>query len=109
MSTADMKLDERRWAMLESRTTTAEETFFYAVKTTRIYCRSACSAKRPLRENVAFFDSISDAEAAGFRPCKRCRPDGQSLSQDHAAIVAEVCRLIETSSKVPSLDELAAS
>ena len=51
--------------------------FIYAVKTTGIYCRPGCPSRRPKRENVIFFDRARDAAAAGFRPCKRCRPDAQ--------------------------------
>lgn len=49
--------------------------FFYAVKSTGIFCRPSCPSKKPLRENVRFFKTASDAKTAGFRPCKRCRSD----------------------------------
>ena len=49
--------------------------FFYAVKSTGIFCRPSCQSKKPLRENVCFFKSALDAKTAGFRPCKRCRSD----------------------------------
>lgn len=49
--------------------------FFYAVKSTGIFCRPSCQSKKPLRENVRFFKNAADAKAAGFRPCKRCRSD----------------------------------
>lgn len=49
--------------------------FFYAVKSTGIFCRPSCPSKKPLRENVCFFKNADDAKAAGFRPCKRCRSD----------------------------------
>ena len=49
--------------------------FFYAVKSTGIFCRPSCKSKKPLRENVRFFKNAAEARAAGFRPCKRCRSD----------------------------------
>jgi len=52
--------------------------FFYAVTTTGVFCRPACTSRRPLRENVRFFASVDEARAAGFRPCRRCRPNAAS-------------------------------
>lgn len=49
--------------------------FFYTVKTTGIFCRPSCASRTPLPENIAYFDTKQQAQAAGFRPCKRCRPD----------------------------------
>ena len=49
--------------------------FFYAVKTVGVYCRPSCKSRTPLRKNVRFFETNENAEKAGFRPCKRCRPD----------------------------------
>ena len=59
--------------------------FFYAVTTTGVFCRPSCASRRPLRANVRFFRSAAEAQAAGFRPCKRCRPShcmGQPFGQD---------------------------
>jgi AraC family transcriptional regulator of adaptative response/methylated-DNA-[protein]-cysteine methyltransferase len=63
---------EAAWSQLLSRDAAA--TFFYAVSTTGVFCRPGCSSRRPLRANVRFFRSAEEARAAGFRPCKRCRP-----------------------------------
>ena len=63
---------ERAWRQIQSRDPGA--TFFYAVKTTGVFCKPSCSSRRPLRGNVRFFDTAGEAEAAGFRPCQRCRP-----------------------------------
>jgi AraC family transcriptional regulator of adaptative response/methylated-DNA-[protein]-cysteine methyltransferase len=60
------------------------------------------------RENVRFHRSCADAERAGFRPCKRCKPNGKSVAEEHAAKVARLCRILEESDTVPSLEELAA-
>ena len=78
-----------------------------AVETTGIYCRPSCPARRPKRENVRFFATAAEAERAGFRPCKRCKPNEPSLVQQHAEKVKEACRLIETAEAEPKLDDLA--
>ena len=83
--------------------------FFYSVETTGVYCRPSCPARRPKRDNVRFHDTAEDAERAGFRPCKRCKPDQPSLAEHHAEKVAEACRLIETAEEEPKLDDLAAA
>ncbi|MET0442175.1 MAG: bifunctional DNA-binding transcriptional regulator/O6-methylguanine-DNA methyltransferase Ada, partial [Casimicrobiaceae bacterium] len=76
-------------------------------KTTGVYCRPSCAARTARPENVTFYPTAADAERAGFRPCKRCKPDQPSLAEQHAARVAELCRLIENAEHVPSLEELA--
>jgi AraC family transcriptional regulator of adaptative response/methylated-DNA-[protein]-cysteine methyltransferase len=81
--------------------------FFYSVKTAGVYCRPSCAARTARPENVAFHLSAADAERAGFRPCKRCKPDQPSLAERQAAKVAELCRFIESAAEIPSLDELA--
>jgi AraC family transcriptional regulator of adaptative response/methylated-DNA-[protein]-cysteine methyltransferase len=81
--------------------------FYCCVVTTGIYCRPSCPARRPKRANVRFHDTAAEAEAAGFRPCKRCKPDELPLAEQHAGKVAEACRLIETAEVEPSLDALA--
>ena len=65
---------EAAWRQVLSRDPAAS--FFYAVTTTGVFCRPNCTSKRPLRGNVRFFPSAEAARAAGFRPCKRCRPGG---------------------------------
>jgi AraC family transcriptional regulator of adaptative response/methylated-DNA-[protein]-cysteine methyltransferase len=65
--------DERRWTAVAGRDKKADGVFFYAVWTTGVYCRPSCPG-RPKRENVAFHATCEDAERAGFRACKRCRP-----------------------------------
>jgi len=68
-------LGDPRWATLISRDTAADGRFFYSVKTTGVYCRPSCAARLPRPENVRFHATAADAEQAGFRACKRCRPD----------------------------------
>lgn len=89
--------DAARWAAVLGRDPAADAAFRYAVRSTGIYCRPSCSARRPLRANVAFFAGAAEAEAAGFRPCRRCRPNGESPGEAMADRLAAACRLIETS------------
>jgi AraC family transcriptional regulator of adaptative response/methylated-DNA-[protein]-cysteine methyltransferase len=97
-----------RWAALRARDPRADGTFYYAVKTTGVYCRPSCAARPARPENVSFHPTRADAERAGFRPCRRCKPDQPSLPERRAAQVAEVCRFIEAHDQIPSLETLAA-
>jgi AraC family transcriptional regulator of adaptative response/methylated-DNA-[protein]-cysteine methyltransferase len=101
--------DDQRWEAVQHRDRSADGRFFYAVVTTGVYCRPSCAARLPRRENVRFHTTRAAAERAGFRPCKRCRPDAEGLAEQHAAAVAKACRLIETAETLPNLDELAAA
>jgi len=96
-----------RWAAIVARNPAADGQFFYSVKTTGVYCRPSCAARPARPENVRFHLSCADAERAGFRPCKRCKPNQPPLAEQHAAKVAEICRLIEAAETAPALDELA--
>src|SRR5205807_9190273 len=99
--------DDACWKAVKRRDRAADGTFFYSVRTTGVYCRPSCAARLARRENVQFHETCADAERAGFRPCKRCRPN--ESTDRHAAAVAQVCRLIEGADEVPSLDALAKS
>ena len=99
--------DAARWAAVTSRDAAADGVFFYSVRSTGVYCRPSCAARPAKRENVAFHASCAAAEAAGFRPCKRCKPDQPPLAEQRAALVARACRLIEAGEEMPDLDELA--
>ena len=96
-----------RWAAVVARDPRANGQFFYSVKTTGVYCRPSCAARSARLENVEFHATAADAERAGFRPCKRCKPEQLPLAGQHAATVAELCRLIETSEQAPTLEQLA--
>ena len=100
----DRVSDEHLWDQVLHRQTNTD--FLYAVTTMGVYCRPACPSPRPLRKNARFFRSPSEAEAAGFRACKRCDPKGE-----RAAIAREVVRdasaCIEASEDMPSLEVLA--
>ncbi|HEY6281732.1 MAG TPA: bifunctional DNA-binding transcriptional regulator/O6-methylguanine-DNA methyltransferase Ada [Burkholderiales bacterium] len=100
-------VSDPRWAALVARDPKADGKFFYSVKTTGVYCRPSCAARTARPENVEFHLTAADAERAGFRPCKRCKPNQPSLAEQHAAKVAELCRLIENAEQVLSLEELA--
>jgi AraC family transcriptional regulator, regulatory protein of adaptative response / methylated-DNA-[protein]-cysteine methyltransferase len=101
--------DDERWAAVLSRDSRGDGVFYYSVLTTGVYCRPSCAARQPRRENVRFHSSCAAAEKAGYRPCKRCRPDGVGLRDRRAAAVAQACRLIETAEEPPGLKALAAA
>jgi AraC family transcriptional regulator of adaptative response/methylated-DNA-[protein]-cysteine methyltransferase len=96
-----------RWAAVVAHDAAADGQFFYSVKSTGVYCRPSCGARRPRPENVAFHATAADAERAGFRPCKRCRPDQPARNEQQAAKVAEVCRFIQNADETPTLNALA--
>src|SRR5712671_4662524 len=108
-ATATFATDEARWEAVKRRDRAADGAFYYSVRTTGVYCRPSCGARLPRRENAAFHKTCADAERAGFRPCKRCRPNEPTLAETHAAVVARACRLIEEAEEAPSLDALAQS
>lgn len=100
--------DDDRWTAVVARDKSADGAFVYSVRTTGVYCRPGCPARTPRRENVRFHDTCADAEHAGFRACRRCRPQGESTDEQHAAVVARACRVIESAVRKPVLSDLAA-
>ncbi len=107
---AAKSLDERRWQAVVARDKAADGTFYTAVATTGIYCRPSCSARQPLRKNVSFYSTSAEAVAAGYRACKRCKPDApaDAVAYDpNAAKVTAACRMIEAAETPPRLDTLA--
>jgi AraC family transcriptional regulator of adaptative response/methylated-DNA-[protein]-cysteine methyltransferase len=98
---------DARWQSIVARDKDADGKFFYSVGTTGVYCRPSCAARLPRPENVRFHASTTDAERAGFRACKRCKPTGLSLTAANTAKIEKVCRLIERSEETPSLEKLA--
>jgi AraC family transcriptional regulator of adaptative response/methylated-DNA-[protein]-cysteine methyltransferase len=98
--------DEDRWAAVLRRDRSADGVFLFCVRTTGVYCRPSCGARSPRRENVEFYATCEEAERAGFRPCKRCKPNQPSLAVQHAAAIEKACRAIEESPDPPSLDDL---
>jgi AraC family transcriptional regulator of adaptative response/methylated-DNA-[protein]-cysteine methyltransferase len=90
------KRDASRWEAVAARDRAMDGVFFYAVLSTGIYCRPSCPSKRPRRENVVFFRVREAAEQAGFRACKRCKPDAIHQVDPNAQLVEKVCRYIDT-------------
>jgi len=99
-------LRDPRWAAVVARDSRADGTFYYSVATTGVYCRPSCASRQANPKNVRFHRTTSDAERAGFRACRRCKPDQPSLEQLHAAKVAAICRVIEAAEETPSLAAL---
>lgn len=99
--------DDARWAAVVRRDAGADGQFYYSVSTTGVYCRPSCTSRLARRENVRFHATRADAEQAGYRPCKRCRPDQPSLTEQYATMVAAACRQIENAETAPDLDTLA--
>ncbi|MFZ0694057.1 MAG: bifunctional DNA-binding transcriptional regulator/O6-methylguanine-DNA methyltransferase Ada [Alphaproteobacteria bacterium] len=99
--------DDARWQAVLHRDRAADGAFVYAVRSTGVYCRPSCAARLPRRENVSFHANCGAAEAAGFRSCKRCRPKEVALAERQAAAIAKVCRRIEQTEEMPTLDTLA--
>lgn len=100
---------EARWDAVRRRDPDADGWFLYSVSTTGVVCRPSCSARPALPAHVAFHDTLARAEAAGFRPCKRCRPDLPPRAERDAALVARACREIVEAETPPPLAELAAT
>jgi AraC family transcriptional regulator of adaptative response/methylated-DNA-[protein]-cysteine methyltransferase len=99
--------DEARWEAVRARDRRADGAFYYSVRTTGVYCRPSCAARLARRENVRFHATREAAAHAGFRPCRRCRPESTGLAEERAEAVARACRLIETAEEAPSLEALA--
>jgi AraC family transcriptional regulator, regulatory protein of adaptative response / methylated-DNA-[protein]-cysteine methyltransferase len=99
--------DESRWQALVRRDRAGDGVFYYSVRTTGVYCRPSCPARLAKRANVRFYTTCAQAERAGFRPCKRCRPNGVSLAERQQDAVARACRLIEDADDAPNLTILA--
>ncbi len=113
MATVSLDADQAtecdpRWAAVVARDPAADGRFFYSVRTTGVYCRPSCAARFANPKNVRFHANTTDAEAAGFRPCKRCKPDRPPLERQHAALVAASCHAIEMAETMPPLATLSA-
>jgi len=99
--------DADRWRAVTERDARADGAFWYSVRTTGVYCRPSCGARPAKRANVAFHATREAAERAGFRPCKRCRPELPSLADRRAHAMAAACRTIEGAEEPPDLATLA--
>ena len=109
LSDSAFSSDGQRWKALLHRDQQADGGFLYGVRSTGVYCRPTCASRLPNRENVVFFTSFSEAEEAGFRPCKRCSPREASARTHHTRAIIRACKLIEESEEHPRLENLAAA
>ncbi len=99
--------DAARWAAIFARDESADDSFVFSVRSTGIYCRPSCPARHAKPANIAFHATCEEAEAAGFRPCKRCKPNEVSRAARQSKAVELACRLIEQSETPPNLETLA--
>lgn len=97
---------DEAWAAVLGRDPLADGRFVYAVSTTGIYCRPVCPSRRPRRENVSFFPDPPAAEAAGYRPCRRCRPERQGTSPSVACVERARAYLDARLEETVTLEEL---
>ncbi len=86
--------DAERWRVVEGRSTLADGRFFYGVRTTGVFCRPSCASRLPRRENVEFFETTEAARTAGYRACKRCRPESSMPKDGTVKALVEACRLL---------------
>jgi AraC family transcriptional regulator of adaptative response/methylated-DNA-[protein]-cysteine methyltransferase len=108
-ATTTQDAEAERWDAVRRRDRAMDGRFVYAVATTGVYCRPSCAARPARRENVSFFADGAAATRAGYRACKRCRPDGPGRAEEQAAAIARACRLIDAAEAPPPLAELAAA
>jgi AraC family transcriptional regulator of adaptative response/methylated-DNA-[protein]-cysteine methyltransferase len=93
----------RQWQQVLERDARADGQFFYAVRSTGIYCRPSCPSRRPARKNVSFFPTAAAAEQAGYRPCKRCEPDRATPRPDpQAAVIAAAAEYLTAHASEPT-------
>jgi AraC family transcriptional regulator, regulatory protein of adaptative response / methylated-DNA-[protein]-cysteine methyltransferase len=96
-----------RWSAVMRKDKSADGSFFYGVKTTGVFCRPSCAARPAKAENISFYDDIAAAVEAGYRACKRCKPDQQSSDQRLADLIIDSCRFIDQCDEAPTLGQLA--
>lgn len=109
METAAYRHDTERWDAVVARDRAARDAFRYAVCTTGVYCRPGCASRLPRRDNVEFFDTPAAAERAGYRPCRRCRPQDDGGHDPRHETIAAACRRLEREQPPPAAAELAAA
>lgn len=107
VSSSAFKPDENRWNAIVNRDRNVDGIFFYAVKTTGVFCRPSCSSRLPNRENVECFDTCKEATSAGYRPCKRCNPTAETKNKETEQKIIDACRSIEQSDTPLKLNDLA--
>jgi AraC family transcriptional regulator of adaptative response/methylated-DNA-[protein]-cysteine methyltransferase len=92
--TTTCESDAARWANVQAHDKSADGKFFYAVKTTGVFCRPSCPARPAKRENVTFYTTAAEAEAAGYRPCLRCHPLAVEGRDPHTSLMQDMARYI---------------
>src|SRR5947208_13144316 len=83
--------EEGQWSAVLGRDRAFDGQFVYAVRSTGVYCRPSCPSRRPHRDRVEFFDRAAEARAAGFRPCRRCRPDEDATTDPWVDKIRRAC------------------
>jgi len=108
-TTISAAIEQQCWQAVTERDAHYDGTFVFAVRTTGVYCRPSCPARRPKPENVEFFAAPHAAEDAGFRACRRCHPQHAAPPEPNAALIAQVCRYLQAHADAPpTLDALGA-
>jgi AraC family transcriptional regulator of adaptative response/methylated-DNA-[protein]-cysteine methyltransferase len=100
--------DEERWEAVLRRDPAFDGKFLFAVRTTGVYCRPSCASRAAKRENVSFYATAEAAQRAGYRACKRCRPDRLGAPDPKVEAVRRACERIAAAEEAPSLKDLAA-
>jgi len=100
--------EEALWNAVSGRDASYSGVFYFGVKSTGVYCRPGCPSPMPRRENVVFAFSPATLAAAGYRPCRRCRPDESGKPEASVAVVVDLCRFIEESEDLPKAAQIAA-
>ncbi|MFF1610524.1 bifunctional transcriptional activator/DNA repair enzyme AdaA [Amycolatopsis sp. NPDC058278] len=101
--------EDERWRAVQERDSRADGEFYYVVRTTGRYSRPSCGTRPARRENVTFYDTADQARGEGYRPCRRCQPDGPGLREWYAATITRICRSLAECDgcSSPNFDELA--
>ncbi len=105
---AAARADDARWDAVRRRDPAFDGKLFFAVRTTGVYCRPSCGSRPARRENVSFYASVEAAERAGYRACKRCRPDKLGAPDPKVEAVKRACEMIASAEEAPKLADLAA-
>ncbi|MEJ7848551.1 MAG: bifunctional DNA-binding transcriptional regulator/O6-methylguanine-DNA methyltransferase Ada [Pyrinomonadaceae bacterium] len=96
-----------RWLAVENKNAEFDGAFYFAVRTTGIFCRPSCSSRPPKRENVSFFSTFNDAETAGFRACLRCSPKDEYFPGANAQLIAKALQFLSSDEmETPTIKEL---